>query len=401
MKNISYLLTVVILLFLFSCGEESNPVFDEENFTAIIDNNEFSASHFPIDIKQTPDKGYLILAERRLTDSNFRGVYLLKVDKVGNVVRELVVDPQYVNPVGDFMEQGGQYYFFCMDNLNQVAQIAQVDADATTMTTSATGVTYPAAAAKDGNNFILLSYNNDSKRTVLSLHNNTGNVVQGPKEYAIGAGDDVEEPIINHFIRTGKRFPFQTGKVGGLFYFNGFENYTFSMVFTDLNGDDSNGNVLGSVQGQQDDGGLSAIYPLGGSRFATAQFNFGDNYFSPNVSLQTNGASSSVELEGNSLPELTSNATVKIIKTEINTKSVLIYGSDTKSRQIGLFFYEETTGRFMSSRYLGFTNPFEIGNFTQTSDGGLVVCGTTYLAGRFPRICIFKLSKAELGEQLK
>jgi hypothetical protein len=401
MKNISYLLSIVIFLFLFSCGEESNPVFDEENFTAIIDNNEFSASHFPIDIKQTPDKGYLILAERRLTDSNFRGVYLLKVDKVGNVVRELVVDPQYVNPVGDFMEQGGQYYFFCMDNLNQVAQIAQVDADATTMTTSATGVTYPAAAAKDGNNFILLSYNNDSKRTVLSLHNNTGNVVQGPKEYAIGAGDDVEEPIINHFIRTGKRFPFQTGKVGGLFYFNGFENYTFSMVFTDLNGDDSNGNVLGSVQGQQDDGGLSAIYPLGGSRFATAQFNFGDNYFSPNVSLQTNGASSSVDLEGNSLPELTSNATVKIIKTEINTKSVLIYGSDTKSKQIGLFFYEEPTGRFMSSRYLGFTNPFEIGNFTQTSDGGLVVCGTTYLAGRFPRICIFKLSKAELGEQLK
>ncbi len=79
----------------------------------------------------------------------------------------------------------------------------------------------------------------------------------------------------------------------------------------------------------------------------------------------------------------------------------MIYASDTKSKQIGLFFYEEVSGRFMSSKYLGFTNPFEIGNLAVTSDEGLVVCGTTYLAGRFPRICIFKLSKDELATQLK
>ena len=94
------------------------------------------------------------------------------------------------------------------------------------------------------------------------------------------------------------------------------------------------------------------------------------------------------------------NASVRILRATIDSKNVLIYGTDTKSKQIGLLFYEESAGTFLSSRYLGFSNPFEIANLIQTEDGGLAVCGTTYLAGRFPRICIFKLSKAKLSENL-
>ena len=86
---------------------------------------------------------------------------------------------------------------------------------------------------------------------------------------------------------------------------------------------------------------------------------------------------------------------------DINEKNALIYASTTLSKQIGLFFYDELTGKFMSSRYLGYSNPFEASDLIQTSDGGLAVCGTTYLAGRFPRICIFKLSKEELATNAK
>jgi hypothetical protein len=39
---------------------------------------------------------------------------------------------------------------------------------------------------------------------------------------------------------------------------------------------------------------------------------------------------------------------------------------------------------------------FEIAQIISTADGGLAVCGTTYLAGRFPRICIIKLDKDQL-----
>jgi hypothetical protein len=383
-------------LLLVSCSEKSDPSFDEENFTAIFDNNQFTVANYPIDFKQTADGGYLVLGERRIPNSNFRGIYLMKADKTGKFIASVEMESQYVNPIGNFMMLNDQYYFFCMDALNLQAQLVQIDANAENIVITPTGggITYPAAAALDNQTLLLLGYNHGDKLMTVSRHDITGAVSGSPRYFDIGAGDDVEEPIINHFIRTGKRFPFQIGHInGGPYFFNGFENYTFSLVFTDLSSDGPDG----VVQGQQDDGGFSAIYSLGGNKFAASRFNFGDNYFLPNVIMATNGPSIGVDLGGNTLPELVTNAPVKIISAEINTKNVLIFASDTKSKQIGLFFYDEATGEFLSSRYLGFSNPFEVANLVQTEDGGLAVCGTTYLAGRFPRICLIKISKGELA----
>jgi hypothetical protein len=390
----------LLSLFLIACSEKSDPSFDQENFTSIFDNNQFSVANYPIDFKQTADGGYLILGERRIPNSNFRGAYLMKADKTGKFVSAVELDNQYVNPVGDFIVVNDQYYFFCMDALNLNAQLVKVNANAEIDTIrSAGGITYPAAASLDGSELLLLSYNHEDKRMMFSKHDLTGTLKGNYNDvprFDIGAGDDVEEPIINHFIRTGKKFPFQVGHIsGGPYFFNGFENYTFSLIFTDLSGDGSDG----VVQGQQDDGGFSAIHPLGGNKFAASRFNFGDNYFLPNVTLSTSGPTIGVDLGGNSLPELISNATVKIIRAVSNNKNVLIFATDTKSKQIGLFFYDEATGEFLSSRYVGFSNPFEVANVLQTADGGLAVCGTTYLAGRFPRICLIKISKGELSTQ--
>ena len=134
-----------------------------------------------------------------------------------------------------------------------------------------------------------------------------------------------------------------------------------------------------------------------GGKYATARFNFGDNYFLPSVSLNSTGVTSIVDLGGNTLPELTPNAPVKIISAIIAAKEYLIYASNTRSRQIALFAYDQTTGEFKGSHYLGFSNPFEIASLIKTIDGGLAVCGTTYVAGRFPRICLFKLSAEQLS----
>lgn len=398
MRKKLYVLILIVAAFTTSCTEESNPTFDTDNFTSIFDNNQFDASYFPIDMRQTPDGGYLVLGGRRLSDSNFTGIYLLKADKNGNFVKEIEVEQTSVNPIAKLTEHQNKYYFFCMDPVTQEAQIADVDADlaAVTITPVQGGLTYPAAASFVDNNFVLLSYNNGSKESVISLVSVSGGV-QASKGYSIGTGEDIEEPIINHFIRTGRQYPFEVGKVSSsLYFFNGFFNYTFSLVFTDISSDDP----VGVVQGQQDDGGFSAVTSLGGSKFASSRFNFGDNFILPNKDLSTAGNTSSTDLGGYSLPEMVENANVRILRTTIDNKNVLIYGTDTKSKQIGLLFYEEASGTFMSSRYLGFSNPFEIANVTQTADGGLAVCGTTYLAGRFPRICIFKLSKDKLAENV-
>lgn len=399
LKSISTILSIVFgFSLMISCSEESNPEFDIQTFTTIFDNNKFDASYFPIEMRQTADGGYIVLGGRKLDDSNFTGIYLLKADKFGNFVKEIEVEETSVNPVAKFTEYQTKYYFFCMDPLTQQAQIANVDAnlEAITITPVQGGLTYPAAASFVDNNFVLLGYNNGDKQTVISIVNPDGGILSS-KGYSIGTGEDIEEPIIKHYIRTGRQYPFEVGKVSSnLYFFNGFFNYTFSLVFTDMTSDDP----VGVVQGQQADGGFSALTPLGGNKFASSRFNFGDNYLIPNKELSTSGITSTVDLGGYSLPELVPNANVRILRAKIDTENILIYGSDTKSKQIGLLFYEEATGTFISSRYLGFSNPFEIASLTQTSDEGLAVCGTTYVAGRFPRICIFKLSKEQLASNL-
>lgn len=390
-------LFILALVVLFGCSNDSDPAADKASFTRIYDNSKFNAAYNPIDIKQTPDGGYLILGSRRLDTSLFPGIYLLKVDEFGGFVSEEEVDDELVAPIGPLMQHSdGGYYFFCMLDVGLQTQLIRVDADGTIADQFAVGNSYPAAVAQDGNSFLLLSYNHVDKESVVSVVSTSG-AVSSSKDFSIGAGDAVEEPIINHFLQTGRKLPFVVGKVGSAFYFNGFYNYTLSLAFTDLAADEPQG----IVQGQQDDGGISQVMPLDGGKFALARFNFGDNYFLPSTTINSSSISSSTDLGGNPLPELTPDAAVKILRITIDARKVVIYASDTRSKQIALFGYDEATGALVGSKYLGFSNPFEIASLTPTADGGLAVCGTTYVAGRFTRICLFKLSKEELAEAFK
>ncbi|MEJ7645375.1 MAG: hypothetical protein WKF87_12335 [Chryseolinea sp.] len=396
-KTLPILFCISAIFTTISCSEESNPEFDKKTFLTIFDNNKFDASYFPIDMRQTPDGGYIVLGGRKLEgeeESDFTGIYLMKADQFGNFVKEMVVASSSVNPVADFTEYQTKYHFICMDANSQQTQIASVDANLESISISPVqgGITYPAAASFVDNNFVVVGYNNGDKQTVISIVNPDGGVLSS-KGFSIGVGEDVEKPILQHYLRTGKQYPFEAGKAtNGLYFFNGFYNYTFSLVFTDMNADDP----IGIVEGQREHGGFSALTPLNGNRFASARFNFGENYLLPGKDLQSSGITSSTDLGGYNLPELVDDANVRIVRATIDTKNVLIYGSDTRSKQIALLYYDESTGVFISSRYLGFSNPFEIASITQTADGGLAICGRTYLAGRFPRICIFKITREEV-----
>ena len=387
---------ILIASVAISCAEKSDPEFDRETFTRIFDQNEFSAAYYPVDFRQTSDGGYLLLAERTIGQSTFRSTYLLKADDRGNFERDLALDG-FANPVGDLMELNGAFYFFAMDTVSLQAQLLKVDAEAEEVEVNPISqATYPSAATSDGDRFLLLSYDHVDKTSMISAHSPTGEIVRGPKNFSIGAGEGVEEPIMNHILRTGKRFPFQVGKVSeNLYFFNGFENYSFSLVFTDMESDAP----LGVVLGQQDDSGLSAVTPLASGKFAAARFDFGKNYFLPGMAVPTTGPTVGSYLGGYALPELLPDAPVRILRTSVDARNILVYASDTRSRQIGLFFYDEASGEFLSSRYLGFSNPFEIAAIIETDDGGIAICGRTWIAGRFPRLCLFKISKEGLSRQ--
>ncbi|HEY0769909.1 MAG TPA: hypothetical protein VGD31_06210, partial [Sphingobacteriaceae bacterium] len=177
-----------------------------------------------------------------------------------------------------------------------------------------------------------------------------------------------------------------------------FYDYTFSLVFTNLSDDDD---ADGVVQGQQDHGGFSAVTPLAGGKFATSYFHYTDNYILPNASLSTNAATSIADLSGFDMREFVPEAKIQIMNTTIDGKSVLIYATNTQSKQIGLFIYDSSSGEFLGSKYIGFTNPYEFGRMTATSDGGVIIAGNTYIAGRFSRIALIKLSEEETASLIR
>jgi hypothetical protein len=402
------LLLLLIAPLLTMCGEEPNPRTETENFVSIYDNNQLNAIYFPIDVKQTFDGGYIMLAAKEMitpdansNNPNFYYTYILRADKNGNFISENELESQYVSPVGDLVELDTTFYFFCRDSQTFQSKMITINQKGNLVGAVDVGVTYPAAASGTENSIILMGYDNVERKTVFKTLSKAGTDQQSVS-FDIGPGGDkeVEAAIIDHFTKKGRRLPFMAGRIpDGPYYFNGFYNYSLSLCFTNF----GEGAPLGSIQGQQYKGGVSAIAGLGSNQYALASFNFGDNYFLPRLELAASKNSNITDLNpgGYSLPELMPDAQVKILRAELNEKDVVIYASTTQSRQIGLYFYDATSGAFMSSRYLGFSNPYEVASLIPTADGGLAVCGTTYVAGRFARVCLFKLSKAEISENVK
>src|SRR5689334_3254804 len=106
MKYPIYLILFCLAAVVFaSCSEEENPQFDKDSYTKVYDNNQFNASNFAIDMRQTPDGGFIILGGRTIPDDSiYTGIYLMKVDQFGNFVKEMEVAGTSVNPIANFTE---------------------------------------------------------------------------------------------------------------------------------------------------------------------------------------------------------------------------------------------------------------------------------------------------------
>ena len=404
-KILKRLFTGILMLsvgvFINGCDIKDNEVEAISSFMKVYDNDRFDGSYIPIDIQQTSDGGYLILSGRRIEESNFVGINILKLDEEGNFVAETEMDPNFVHPVNSLMKNDEGYYFFCMDAVSLQAQLVKISETEGSIeeNTPVSGLYYPLyASALSDNSFVVQSYNNGEKQTVLSVVSSTGSASKR-KAFGIGAGEDVEKPLIEHFTRTGRSLPFLAGKTSdGLFYFNGFFNYTFSLVFTNLSSDEPSG----VIQGQQHNGGFSSLLQLeDANKFAFSTFNFGDNYLHTNAALSKQSISSAIDLEGFAMPELQPNAHVVLKKVKAKNSDIALFASNTKNGQIVLLAYDAITGELKGTKYMGFSYPYEIAGFIQTADEGLAVAALTYVAGRFPRICLFKLSKEELNDIIR
>ncbi len=400
-KKISLNLALVLIMqacFLFvGCDSKKNSEVDvNTKFTKIYDNQHFSDSYLPIDVQQNSDGSYIFLCRTRTSTSSFYGIYIMLADKNGTFVSEQLLGADFVSPLNKLMKVGQYYYFICMNSLTLNTRLMQVsEAGVVQEVTQINGVIYPLAVSVDESGlFVLQHYDRDDKKTLISKISTSG-AITASNEFSVSYGDlDIEQIVIDHLTGNGKQLPFLTGSLGnGTYFFNGYYNYSLSTVFFSFGN-----NGKGVLQGYNNERCISSMLYLGANKFAISRYGYGDNYIITNASISSaNGAvASSSDITGNNILQMEPDALVVLQQISINGKSTLLYGFNTKDNQIGIYAYDAASGSFLGSTYLGYSNPYKIANFVATQDNGLAVAGTVEVSGRFPRVCLFKLSPDDL-----
>ena len=389
-----------VFLLAISCDIQDNTVEPQDVFTRVYNTDNYGDAFFPISVAQTADSGYLILGGREAEDTQFLSAYLIKVDSEGEFEWERTPNENYVNPLDGLIKSGTSYQFFCMDKLNLGTYLIQVEDQGGSFTEVGYlgGLQYPLAASSIGSGgFVVQGYNREDEKTVLARLNQNA-IAIWQEEY--DTYEDVEEDIIKHMIRTSRPLPFMTGSVGNSFFFNGFYNYSFSMGFVNA----SDGALTGVINGPGVEDAISGATQINGNEFAMARYSFLENKIIPSYNINVNTIGVTGDLEGLQFDELTQQAKISIKKVNAAGKSVVVFGTETKTGQILLLAYDQTDQSLLGSRYLGFGQPYQMADFNTTRDGGLVVLASTHVTGRFPRLALFKLSETDLeqlvGEQL-
>jgi len=387
-------LTILVPIFFFSCKEDN--IDPTQSFFKIYDTQRSDVSFRPIDIVQTSE-GFIVIAEQEADNSSFMGLQVIQLDEFGNYLVETVIPGQHFAPVGEFITIDSSYYFFTMDDLNR-AQLVKMgnDPSVAEVIPLTGGLQYPLAANKTaGNDLMLLSYNSADLQTVLSIIDIDGNLTAG-NGYTIGAGSDVEARIIQHF-EDPERYglPFFCGPTGiGSYYFNGFYNYTLSVVFTDL----SSSTPAGVIQGQQiDNGGITALLPLTTSTFSLFGFQFNDNFIQPAQTINTTDISSSIDYMILPFNEFKSRTPAKIRSYTSNGVVYSVVAAESQSRSVVLYFYDIATGDLSGIHTIGYHNPYTLGSIKVDADNNIVILGTTLLSSRISRLFVNKLSSEEIA----
>lgn len=374
------------LSFTSACDIKNNHIEPYERFARIYDTGEPNRSYYAVDIAATADSGYLVLGAAETDFSDFYALYLLKINKAGLPEWQYRADERFVHPLGIFQDNSGQLRVVCMDatTLNPLVLNAS---PAPTVLESYPDMEYPLAFTLLNNGErMFLCYDRIARSSIVASSAN--------RRFSFPVYEDVENILFQHMSRRGQYYPFQIGQIhSDQLFFNGFNNYTLALTFLR----NSDGSQLGVVNGTRYEAGISACLAMEGNRFAIARYQEdGKNFFNPLANITTNAVSSASHTGGYLMQELMAKSSVKILRLQTNVADVLLYLSTTQNGQIVLHAYDAEAGQLLGSRYFGHGNRFEAASLAPTPDGGLVVLGRMWMAGRFARLCVFKLNRADL-----
>ena len=390
----SYLFLLLLLPGFFTMCSKKTEMEPDENWVRIYDHSDYNRLFNPLDVKEIADQNFLVLASSKPDTTVWPVPFLLSTGRDGDISWS-VYNENYISPVPDIIQTDGGYYFFCMDNAlgTHVLKI-NTDGSSPELYKSFANITYPLYASKTADGKILLtSYNRVNRSTVLTCFDKGFSIIWSNEYPGI---ENYEEKVRLHLTRQDSNFPFFTGEVkseaSGYYFVNGFYNFVFSLLFVSP----LNGELSGVVNGIPYSAAASSLIQRSNSGYILTRFDENQNYINPEPSISFVSVSNITAMGGTSWPEINRNAIVKSIKTNINGNEIIVVSTVTRSNQVLILFFDPETGVMNTSRYFGSTYPVSLASVIPTEEGGLAVLTQTYVAGRFSRIQLFKISPEKL-----
>ncbi len=428
--NIVFILIVFLCLCIcvVSCNPKSAGIDPSESFSQIYNKTD-THSYNSVDIKQTMDGGYIILGENRKGEP-----YLLKVDKNGDYMWDTVYDEdlkKYAHPISDLLitKQGQreEYYFFCNEKWNSSGKGSRL----VVLLKASENQNQPVEVKlPDGTDEAF--YKNFKFRPLhASITSDTGILL-------VGADEDSGETLVVEMKMDGSEkasfkrekycdpcitlFPFlnKRNHLSGTFktmgydyiYYQSFSNETYGnmnypvclgiriLAPTDIKPFEDNflkeplflkcHFIEMELDGTDWDGSQWNGLKVSGVRKEHEIIIFYVNY--KITDMVTGG--------GILQPELIDSKRVYVKGMNVNDKQVVFFAGSNRNNQIVLYAYNRSNRDFINKIYFGYTHIHEAAGLIETNDGGLAILGTTYVVGRLGRICLFKLSKADLEDMV-
>lgn len=391
-------ISIIVLSSLFGCDIRKNKEASPEYTLKIYNNASTQDSYKTKDVITLADGSFMVLSTTPIPNTSFSGINIGKISKEGDFQKAVTLNHNWAYAVSNLFAINQRYYTIAMDITSLSTLLLEIDANLNVnLISTIPALQYPISAGLDTDNQIIIqSYNREDKETVVSKINTAG-ALTASKSFPIGFGDnDVEIPILKHFTKEEERLPFLSGTLGGgRYYFNGFYNYHLSLVSFSFGNNNTRPGVL---LGFETDRVVNSFLPIGAGKYALSKSDYKNYELIPVRELNTADAqaSSLEDVKGYKLPELRGNTSIKIKRLTLKGKDVLAYISDTKGKQIVLYFYDANSGVLLATKYLGVSNPFEVGGISVTNTNGLTIIGTCYVGGRYPKICYFSLTENQL-----
>jgi len=353
----------------------------------VYDDQALNNRYQTLDILEMSDGGVLLLAS-----INNTRIYLLRTNADGEYMASKEIDGSNKNVMPSIIQNESGIFIGCMDQTGLFTRILKVEENSceTSLASEFQDLLYPLAVStmSDGN-LLLLSYDRLSFRSELSKISISGNIAWSIQ---IPVNQDAETRIVRHLDGSGTQYPFFTAVWNNKPIVNCFSNYSFSFLMYN-----STSNTAETIyNGSQFSSGLSSFFATGNGNAAISRFSFGKSYMISDFNQNTGIIDLTDNMGGTYIEDAEENSVFKLGHISVDGVTYLSMAYNTQNGRVALVFLD-ASGQFKARKYFGAAaNPFKIGQFRQTSDKGLLVGGTFYVAGSLPRPALFKLNEKEL-----